>query len=917
MAGEQFGLPGVWAAVALTVMLAALFGWLLARYPLARTWPALLLAAYVVWPEVNTALALSVAAVCGFTWAFLTLDWTANATPSVQVRPGLIALGVFAIALAAYGYSLSPDVLPADSGELQVVAAELGVAHPPGFPLYTLLAHAITKLPVGPSPAYRVNLFSAVTGALALAVVYLAVQRLTRRTLSGLLAALALGGATTYWAQATTANVRSLTALFTALVFYCLIRWREDVRAQRGDRWLVAAALSMGFGLTHHPSLIFLLVVVLIFVVVADRSLLKQPRRWLWPVVAGLAGLLPLLYLPLRANAVVRGASPALATLPGFLEHVLATGFRGDLFYYTDATTLWERLRIMGEVFTFSFAPLLLAGMLVGLALLLWRDRPLAWLLGGSAAVFTLVAATYRAPQTVEYMMPAYVALAIVLGYAVGVLPYALARGPAPVRAGSAAFFAALMLVAGLRQLVDHAPPPDLSARDYARELLDGAPPDGTILAHWHWVTPLWYLQEVEGLRPDVVIRFVYPDGESYDANWDERTREAFASGGPVITTYVPPAPREGLPVPEPLGEALLYPAAPRTALPENFTATALQLGGAVEVLGYRVEGLVDGALPLDGEAVVTVAWRPRDDLPPGASLFLHAIGPDGLLYGQSDQPALAGDGITLTQFRVALRPGTPLEQLDLVLGANAGGQVDHTSLTHLDVIPRQTAPFTGNPVQRTALDGSGRILVGYDWDHTAQGRRRLYLHWQESGGGYTTQVVDDAAADVLTLPAFRGPWGVPATGLKLPVGAEDGRYVPFGGGLVWTGDAIEASEYAIGETVPVDVVLHSDRAIRRDTVVSVRLMGLQPDGVSWAWWDLEDSVPAMGAIPTLKWIDGSSVRSPARPVVQTAAEAGQALTGALTLYDAFTNRPLPILDERLTAVAPWVPLGSAIVSGE
>jgi hypothetical protein len=42
--------------------------------------------------------------------------------------------------------------------------------------------------------------------------------------------------------------------------------------------------------------------------------------------------------------------------------------------------------------------------------------------------------------------------------------------------------------------------------------------------------------------------------------------------------------------------------------------------------------------------------------------------------------------------------------------------------------------------------------------------------------------------------------------------------------------------------------------------MVSVRLIGLEPDGVHWAWWDLQDSVPAMGAIPTLKWIDGSLV---------------------------------------------------------
>ena len=104
--------------------------------------------------------------------------------------------------------------------------------------------------------------------------------------------------------------------------------------SSNSDRWLIRFALVMGIGLTHHVSLAFLAVFGLLFVLVTDPGLVRSPRRWARPLAAGLLGLLPLLYLPLRAGAEVRGASPQLATLPGFLEHVLATGFRGDLFYY-------------------------------------------------------------------------------------------------------------------------------------------------------------------------------------------------------------------------------------------------------------------------------------------------------------------------------------------------------------------------------------------------------------------------------------------------------------------------------------------------------------------------------------------------------------------------------------------------------
>src|SRR3990172_7591647 len=85
---------------------------------------------------------------------------------------------VFLSFLALYIFTLSPDILPADSGEFQVVVPLLGVAHPPGFALYTLLGRLfIALIPIG-SPAYRLNLFSAFTGSLTLVVVNRAVNRL-------------------------------------------------------------------------------------------------------------------------------------------------------------------------------------------------------------------------------------------------------------------------------------------------------------------------------------------------------------------------------------------------------------------------------------------------------------------------------------------------------------------------------------------------------------------------------------------------------------------------------------------------------------------------------------------------------------------------------------------------------------------
>lgn len=923
--GEWIGLPGWWAAVALSAALAAIGGWLLARWPLRQTWPALLLLAYVIYPEPMPIVAASVAAVTTVAWLWVGLGGRAPervlALRHKRVMPWLVAGLIFIAAFAAYTLTLAPDVLPADSGELQVIAANLGVAHPPGFPLYTMLAHAMTRLPVVQSPAYMVNLFSALTSALTLAIVFLTVFRVTGRYWPGVIAALALGSATTYWSQATTANVRSLTGLFTALVFLTAVQFRETVTADgqehRADRRLILLAFFLGLGVGHHPSLVFLALVVLIYVLFSDRPLIRQPRRWFWPIVAGLAGLLPYLYLPLRAGSGVRGASPALASWSGFLEHALATGFRGDLFYFTEPAALWQRFLVMGNVFTFQFVPVLIAGTAIALGVLMWRDRPSAWLFGGTVLVFTIIAATYRAPQTVEYMLPAYIAAALILGCGLGCLAAVTFGERTALWDALVVLLASILLVASVLQV-------GRSFRNYAEvrgalrtradvtAMLADAPPNSVILAHWHWATPLWYLQEVEGQRPDVETRFVFPEGESYDTTWERRTREAFASGRPVITTYHPERPPQGLPVAEPMGEALLYPQEPRLALPTNYIPMNMTLADSVEVLGYAVsERAGAGDLMPGEELVLTIAWRPVNELPAAASLFAHAVGRDGVIYGQDDQQIAAAEGITLTQFRITTRPTMPAGDLAVSVGVALPDQSERRELTSVKVVPDDRPPYTGNPVYHRPLNCCGRTLIGYDWDSTMQDRARLYLHWRDSSG-YSTEVVDDIT--VSDLPVYRGPWGVPRTE-SFPQAGQGDHYVPLGDGIVWTGGTLPDRSLSPDKAEVVAPRFRSSRPVDRDYVVSVRLIGLEPDGYHWSWWDLQDSIPAMGAIPTLKWVTGSGVRSPHQVAVAPQATPGQSATAALTLYDAFTNRPLPILDERITAAAPWIPLGLTQIS--
>ncbi|MFN3761673.1 MAG: protein O-mannosyl-transferase family, partial [Anaerolineae bacterium] len=395
--------------------------------------------------------------------------------------------------LALYLVSLSRDVLPADSGEFQLVAALLGVAHPPGYPFYTMAGHLFIRLlPIG-TPALRLNLMSVPMAVVTL--LWLArATRLWARHLGaspllaragGLAAALTLGSATTFWAQATIANIRMPTLFFAALALYALARFAADgtLGTGRRDRALFLLALALGLGIGHHPSLAFVGLFFLLYLLSLDPRLALRPRRWWRPLLLFLAALLlPQAYLPLRGAAGAPLAPPDLDTLQGFLWHVLARGFAGDMFAFANPQDFPHRLALLPTLLTFQFNGLLLALALLGILTVLRRDPRLFLLLAGSFLLHTSITLTYRAPQTVEYLMPAYLPLAL----SVGLLPAALDGWRGKISAAKIPL-AALALWAGLLNLQGHLSitelATDTSTRQTVGPLLEAAPPNGVILA--------------------------------------------------------------------------------------------------------------------------------------------------------------------------------------------------------------------------------------------------------------------------------------------------------------------------------------------------------------------------------------------------------------------------------------------------
>lgn len=90
------------------------------------------------------------------------------------------AVFVFLISLGVYCFTLAPTIVPGDNPEIITAAYNLGTAHPPGYPLFTLILKIfIVIFPFG-KIAWRANLFNAILSSLTILVVYLIIYKLTK-----------------------------------------------------------------------------------------------------------------------------------------------------------------------------------------------------------------------------------------------------------------------------------------------------------------------------------------------------------------------------------------------------------------------------------------------------------------------------------------------------------------------------------------------------------------------------------------------------------------------------------------------------------------------------------------------------------------------------------------------------------------
>lgn len=314
-----------------------------------------------------------------------------------------------------YSLTAARGTIFGDPSEYQFIPAIWGIAHPPGYAFYTLIAGVWQRLFVLGDIAFRTNLLAGVAGAWTVSRVFLMILEGAPANgwrwplVAALLGGLALAVAPNFWQHSIHSNAHIFSAAITATQLWLLLCWSREGH----DRWLFALAFLAGIGVTHHPITVFGLPAYAIYILVQRPKILVQWKTLLPFIGCGLLGLAPWLYFPLRSPNVPFGPTD-MRMWEGFFRHATAQGLRVNLFYFGLADQ-FDRLRVFWALLRLQYAWPLLLLIGAGIAWLLAR-RPRLALLWGLFLLGHLGFTLNSVQDVMAYLLHAFTALAFPLG---------------------------------------------------------------------------------------------------------------------------------------------------------------------------------------------------------------------------------------------------------------------------------------------------------------------------------------------------------------------------------------------------------------------------------------------------------------------------------------------------------------------
>jgi len=437
----------------------------------------------------------------------------------------LTGLFVFVV----YLFTLAPGIVEIDSGELTTAQIILGIAHPTGYPLFTMIGYLWSLLPFPSSPVYQANLLAALFTAGSILFFIKSARlildssetvrlsagkqkkkknketeiktapRVELKNSAAVFAGLLLAFSVTYWKQSASVEVYSLhLLLLNGIIFFLLKAFLNESELKT---WLVfAVALALGF--TNHMTTLLILPGTAFLYFTKEKFSGKSFKQ----IGLMLAAFFPALaliyaYLPLRASQspLLNWGNPV--NFENFFRHVSGKQYRVWLFSSSDAAK--KHLADFFQNLPGEFAYLGLIPILIGLWFFSKRNKKLFYflLINFFATVFYSI--NYDIHDLDTYFLLAFVSLSF---FSAGGFVFLIDS----FSNRNISFTAAVVLLAVV--LTINFPKADKSEayifEDYTKTILSSVPQNAVILSYqWdYWVSPSYYFRFVEKFRPDVRV---------------------------------------------------------------------------------------------------------------------------------------------------------------------------------------------------------------------------------------------------------------------------------------------------------------------------------------------------------------------------------------------------------------------------
>lgn len=445
----------------------------------------------------------------------------------MKINENVIAAFAGVVCFFVYRTTMAPGLSFIDSGELASVATTLGIAHPTGYPLFSLLGRIVVMAPMGSEEITLLNLFGSVVTSLAVVFFFkcavrmqaLVIRREERSILGDLLPALAgslvFGLSTTVWTQSAVIEVYALHLLLLLAMLSTFLNAMSDVRADSTEvpRGLFLASFLLGLGFANHMTTI-LIVPALLFLYARTWGLQREGLILLGKLLLFfLLGLSLYLYLPLRAASrpVMDWGHPVL--FEKFFWHVSGKQYRSWIF--SGFESAGNQFRYFTSNLPTEFHWVACVAALLGILYLFRRNRKLLYFLGIAGGTCLFYSINYDIHDIDSYFLLVYVVMGFLVIFGFEYLRSIVMQRIVPWIV-LAMFMIPVLQYAGNKSEVDESD--NFLVHDYTMNILNNLERNAVVFSYqWDFfVSPSLYYQRVRGVRPDVVVL----DKELFRRSW-------------------------------------------------------------------------------------------------------------------------------------------------------------------------------------------------------------------------------------------------------------------------------------------------------------------------------------------------------------------------------------------------------------